>query len=409
MDQGDTPKHRPVVLSTRGKAEDCWVPRLKQPQKVPPQRPVGPVPPLAVSEELREELGRLVMEVDNRTLEGQRKAAMQARVDALYEVWAHQAWEQVKVIYQVKSDVKGLAGGKAYELEEVKLSKLLATTQARRPSPGRALSWMADSVEQLASLHKQQLGGASGPRWLDIRARHKRLLRAGQAEGGPFAKHWKEGLEQWRGLITLLGAHGWGVLSQSQNFVTLAAFVVPWLREAAAEGFGKSRAEQTVAWGVWCEEALAGGAKWAHAYTKLAEDFQQDLVEFEGSFSAAPALKLAKEVELWSAAWGEGGERAPLEGFPIMPIPEKLRPSQLREVARTFKESTIAADGFHPRHFIHLSDDCLECMSSLLHLSMATGRCPGPSRSSSSPSTGRRRGGGGPLATSSPLCACKGR
>ena len=142
--------------------------------------------------------------------------------------------------------------------------------------------------------------------------RHTRNIKK---RGGPFSRFWPEGRAfahafVQQALEPLLQAY-WAWDEGIWDMEVLDS-CVKHLFELETEGLKKERVRQNAGWSKWCEEALSGGASRAHQYTRLAQEYKDDVItEADGTVSASFFSRFAHQITTWKEAWGVGREAPP--------------------------------------------------------------------------------------------------
>ena len=174
--------------------------------------------------------------------------------------------------------------------------------------------------------------------------------------------------EHFRALAVSLQFHleYWATLSRGR-----ADTMASDERAAAAKSFAS-----------WLDEALAGGAGVAHRASKPRPFGAPTVVKVGGRWTAAKSAVLDSFADTWGALWSEkpapSSIRLPcLDAPPALPA---LSPTQIRSVAQSYPVKTDVRDGFHPRHYVLLSDRTLKCLSVLYMYMEASGLAPSPVR-----------------------------
>jgi ribonuclease HI len=121
----------------------------------------------------------------------------------------------------------------------------------------------------------------------------------------------------------------------------------------------------------------------AKAYAKLRSFtfYQREVVQDEdGRPSSSSSAILASYRRTWAAHWGEGmpAHEEQAEAWRQWQVPTLgvYPPAVIRQVAASFKLRTAAIDGWHPRHFAHLSDASLRGLAALFHIVELMGAWP---------------------------------
>ncbi len=165
-------------------------------------------------------------------------------------------------------------------------------------------------------------------------------------------------------------------------------------RCAAAETSDKLRG-----WREWLREGFEAGAKHAHAYLRLPEEWRPSTATTpHGLPTADPAAVLEGQRAKYARAWADDGDSGWYQCTDREALP-RLTPSDLRAASRQFKKSTaIAYDGVHVRHYAMLSDGALEALGGLLEVCELVGTFPRQARLVVTPLLEKPRGGFRPIA-----------
>lgn len=141
-------------------------------------------------------------------------------------------------------------------------------------------------------------------------------------------------------------------------------------------------------WHDWADNAVEGGATFAHAATKEAKQAAVPGASCEVSMTGCPAEILISEVASYAELWGadpSGRKLKNVEDAAMKELddilsntdpPKKLTGKGLRNAAKTFKICTTRPDAIHPRHIAYLSDSAVEAPADLLNLVEVTGELP---------------------------------
>eukprot|EP00959_Pyramimonas_sp_CCMP1952_P076863 1606388-Pyramimonas_sp.AAC.1 len=135
------------------------------------------------------------------------------------------------------------------------------------------MHWLSQRTQELHSL----LRSGKYSEFLDHLRRLVRSTWSATRTGGTLKCHFLGGLELWTGLLReavsplrapgavgFLEARAWSLLAFHHLASFMASIYLPREKREIAER-----------WRDWCSEALSGGAKWAHASTKVASDKRQ--------------------------------------------------------------------------------------------------------------------------------------
>ncbi len=221
--------------------------------------------------------------------------------------------------------------------------------------------------------------------------------------------------------IELRNARGTGAIPTGEAAAGLTR-AAEWAQQLGEEIDGKITAVAAKAkrsaqhgWRSWIQRNLHAGAKNAHRFLRLPEEWRPTTVIDPDGVTTADPLKLvegysAKYNELWN---GEGGgdwpavatgaddDRAnkPWQCGGHEPLPRPT-PEELRAASRTFSpETAIAYDGIAMRHYEWLSDVALESLADVLEVVERTGELPRQLGALAMPMLPKPRGGHRAIAT----------
>ncbi len=130
-------------------------------------------------------------------------------------------------------------------------------------------------------------------------------------------------------------------------------------------------------WDKWVEEAIEGGGKLAHRFTKLPVAWRPtSVISSRGILSADPLDLLKAEKLRFTDLW-QASEQAPrYDGGDRSHLPP-VDPRQLRDIAgKCAKYTAIASDGFHMRHYSQMSLAALESLCGLFVIMEILGVVP---------------------------------
>ena len=148
-----------------------------------------------------------------------------------------------------------------------------------------------------------------------------------------------------------------------------AASSIERISNAAAVSFKEAAREGDANWEEWVDEAFKRGAKGAHKWTKLDENWATATLQCDGAAAALTLQEMVDEdADVLAECWGAVGEQpAPFATPWAREAGPRLTPSDLRVASKSFPEFTaIAGDGYHPKHFCLLPDSALWAISDLL-------------------------------------------
>ncbi len=169
-------------------------------------------------------------------------------------------------------------------------------------------------------------------------------------------------------------------------------------------------------WRRWVAHNIEAGARNAHRYLQLPEEWRPTTLETtDGTLASSPIRLLQtyrdKYERLWNHRRGPGangdregtgeptGSRKSDEWRPWHDVTTRsafprATPAQLREASLTFKERTLVAfDGVAMRHYALLSDEALETLADILLVVEYLGHLPGQLRFTVMPLIAKARGG----------------
>ncbi len=185
---------------------------------------------------------------------------------------------------------------------------------------------------------------------------------------------------------------------------------------AAAEACKRKGLEE---WREWVRRNIDAGARHAHKYLALPEEWQPtSLLTADGVLSSNPLQLIdsyrLKYDQLWNrrappgggepGGGGGGGGEGTGGAKPSAPKPwhdvtarsayPRARPGDFREAAITFRERTLVAfDGIAMRHYALLSDEALEVLADVVLIIEYLGRLPYQLGLTVMPLIGKARGG----------------
>ena len=142
--------------------------------------------------------------------------------------------------------------------------------------------------------------------------------------------------------------------------------------EAVEVAFVKDKAS---AWNEWLLIAEQNSASMGHKYVKklLKTEYDKNYDD-----SRCRSEILAAQVGFWSNLWHPVDEQEH-HGVPDLgqiPVLPPLTPSDLRKASLSFARRTCDIGGVHPRHISLLSDEALRCLICILHASESLGFLP---------------------------------
>ncbi len=191
-------------------------------------------------------------------------------------------------------------------------------------------------------------------------------------------------------------------------------------KELAAE----CKAARIESWRSWVGENIANGAKNAHRYLRLPEEWRPTTsITVDGVVSADPRNLLAAYAKKYDTLWNEAyrhrqerreqhrlvqsqvgqpardtgqvqpHERPPWKRDRATPL-QRPTPEELRAVSKTFRKDTLVAfDGFALRHYELMSDAALGIVADLIEILETCGELPSQLRLTEMPLIEKSRGG----------------
>ena len=175
----------------------------------------------------------------------------------------------------------------------------------------------------------------------------------------------------------------------------------------ASEAMIIAKAAQENLWQRWAQQAMNNGARAAHRYTKVEATAATVLDDDFGRPSALPLDILKYEVNKWRRIWGAKTVPTFSRSCPCLPsvLPSRgfgdeaatdyiYTPAAIRAATGVFSAQTAwGADGFHVRHFGLLTDEALQVLGDLLHVTSATGISPAATSFVTCPLLPKKTGG----------------
>ena len=134
-------------------------------------------------------------------------------------------------------------------------------------------------------------------------------------------------------------------------------------------------AEQSLSWHAWVDEAMLGGAKKAHAWVKGRKDVHQQVqlvARPEGGETSCPVALLLAQHDKWKGVW-EAEDKGPQAIKWPSRAGQVFEVQYIKKVALSFKRTTTAVCGWHPRQFAYLPDICVEVLAVLFGCYERTG------------------------------------
>ncbi len=168
-------------------------------------------------------------------------------------------------------------------------------------------------------------------------------------------------------------------------------------RHAAAVAADKR--DKAEAWREWIREGFQNGARNAHAFTRLPNEWQPSVeVTAAGAVTADPAAVLEGQREKYKRLWSATDQRGRYRWREREALP-RLSPEELRSSSKLFRRRTaVTHDGFHMRHFALLSDQALATLAAVLEACERLGAFPEQCNLVVTPLLEKPRGGYRPIA-----------
>ncbi len=166
----------------------------------------------------------------------------------------------------------------------------------------------------------------------------------------------------------------------------------------AARASGEA-SERLKGWREWIREGVEAGARHAHAYLRLPAEWRPSTSTTpQGLPTADPAAILEGQRDKYAKAWADDGDSGWYQCAKREALP-RLSPEDLREASRLFKRNTaVAYDGVHVRHYALLSEGALEALGGLLEVCELVGTFPRQARLVVTPLLEKPKGGYRPIA-----------
>ncbi len=149
------------------------------------------------------------------------------------------------------------------------------------------------------------------------------------------------------------------------------------LRNRHAEAVARTRAELDGKWREWIRCGHESGARNAHAYSKLPQQWRPTVAETsDGGVAADPMSVLTCQRGKYASMWQADEQPGRYEWDERESLP-RLTPTEIREASRLFKRRTaVSYDGVHCRHFSLLGDDALRTLAAVLEACELLGDFP---------------------------------
>ncbi len=172
-----------------------------------------------------------------------------------------------------------------------------------------------------------------------------------------------------------------------------------------------SRAKKVDAqkWREWVTKNLQAGARNAHRYLRLPEEWRPvTVLDPDGVATAAPTSLVEGYAAKYNCLWNGGGvdvggsvgtADVPWQGVRNEPM-TRPTPADIRGAARSFPLGTaVAYDGFAMRQYEWLSDEALEALADVIEIVERTGELPRQLTAIAMPMLAKPRGGHRAVAT----------
>ncbi len=204
------------------------------------------------------------------------------------------------------------------------------------------------------------------------------------------------------------GDIGWGQ-DQVNNLLDRLAEVRSAINVEVVKATGNERAADIDAWRRWVAHNIDVGARNAHRYLALPEEWQPtSRMAPDGCLASSPIRLLDTYRSKYDGLWNRGacravnatpkdsggGSRLPWHDRTVREAFPRSTPSQLREASLTFRERTLVAfDGVAMRHYALLSDDALEVLADFVLVIEYLGHLPQQLHFTAMPLIAKARGG----------------
>ncbi len=172
---------------------------------------------------------------------------------------------------------------------------------------------------------------------------------------------------------------------------TLCDDVTARIKEAAAGADDAELREQRAKWAGWAREKVNAGARNAHRFLRLPEEWRPTTVIVEdGVHTSSPLALLGMYLEKYQRLWHDEDDGAEYCGDPdgwgrrvTLGAPS---PAALRDASSAFLEDTSSTyDGFRLRQYRLMSDENLEVVSCMMVISELIGALPPQLRLTATP------------------------
>ncbi len=385
--------HTPTVATFHPRLAAPKALKIRSPPSFPLDEVVGPRPPPPPWHRLKAATEQLVALVR----EGGQFERAERLLSDIYALWLDTAEEELADITGVDLPKKGCRSSGP---RLVWRSILPEASRAPTPSGASALAWLADIArdatrlaqprrsedavqgEALNSVLRKALDeDIKGREALDADGsidRLRNILIGATALGDRRNHHDDDGWVRWA--------------ADLDNF--LDAIKTRHAKCAAAEANDKIRG-----WKAWLREGFEAGARHAHAYLRLPAEWRPSVAATpQGLPTAEPAQILEGQREKYARAWAADGECGWYQSPDRSALP-RLSPAELRDASRQFKRNTaVAYDGIHCRHYALLGDGALEVLGAILEICEMLGTLPSQARLVVTPLLDKPKGGFRPIA-----------
>ena len=247
--------------------------------------------------------------------------------------------------------------GMEFEFCQSHLHKALCTKMSARAVPSMAGIWLTRRLQQVAAAIKK-----GNQKSFENAVKAIRCKRAKKS----FAFHAMKqpALKSLFGML-VLGIQTKSSLSTDLGEMALAETIAA-LKKANDILVQQEWAEQNSSWHAWVDEAMMGGAKKAHAWVKGKKDVHQQVQLVnrpEGGQTSCPVALLMAQHQKWEGAWSADDSGLLLDIKWPSRQEQVFEVQYIKKVALSFKKSTTAVCGWHPRQFAYLPDICVEALA----------------------------------------------
>ncbi len=166
---------------------------------------------------------------------------------------------------------------------------------------------------------------------------------------------------------------------------------------------GETRAKGIAAWTSWLRDGIDSGARNAHRYLKVPQEWRPQAVRNpDGVVTASPAAIVdayrTKYVTRWNGSADAAEQHAPRAKPPWAEAKRCAMPrtnaEELRAASKAFsRDSAVAYDGLAMRHYSLISDEGLEVLADIVMTMELIGRLPPQLDALVMPLIGKERGG----------------